>query len=111
MTRDEYVEFLKSSALDIGKRVVMKTLASQVPLFAGGFPAWVAGLIVGKVLTVLIQNSEFAAFFLYIDIRTNQQGAAFEKAAKDWYFASPEEKVQYEAAYLDSFYRFASLKS
>lgn len=111
MTRDEYVAFLKSSALEIGKRAVLKSLASQVPLFSGGFPAWVAGLIVGKVLEVLIQQSEFGAFFLYIDIRTNFQGQKFEEAALAWYNASPEEKGKYEKEYLDSFYKFASLKS
>lgn len=111
MTRDEYVEFLKNSALDIGKRVVMKQLASQVPLFAGGFFGWVAGLIIERVLVALIQQSEFAAFFLYIDVRVSHQGQVFEKAAKEWYFASPEEKGLYEKAYLDAFYNLASLKS
>ncbi|MFM6929051.1 MAG: hypothetical protein ACKOX6_11345 [Bdellovibrio sp.] len=110
-TRDEYVDGLKSAALEIGKRAVMKLLVSKVPFFAGGFFGWVAGIIIGKVLTALIQETEFAAFFQYIDMRVDKQGDDFTKAALAWYNASPEEKVKYEKAYLDSFYTIASLKS
>ncbi|MFM6929954.1 MAG: hypothetical protein ACKOX6_15900 [Bdellovibrio sp.] len=111
MTRDDYVATLKFAAIEIGKRAVMRLLVSRVPFFAGGFFGWVAGIIVSKIVTVLIQDSEFAAFFQYIDMRVDKQGDEFSKAAQAWYFASPEEKAKYEKAYLDAFYNLASLKS
>lgn len=111
MDRDQYVEFVKDSALDLGKRAVMKYLAARVPFLAGGFPGWVAGLIVGKILTVAIKETEMGIFFLYIDMRVDQQASEFDAAAIAYHNAPPEEKHKYEKAYLDAFYKFASLKS
>lgn len=116
MTRDEYVESIKSAALDIAKRGVMKFLASKavefkVSFLMSGFGGWLAGLVVGKVLEIAIKYTEFAAFFLYIDMRVDRQGDEFSKAAHAWYNAPPEEKAKFEKAYLESFYNLASLKS
>lgn len=111
MTRDEYVETLKATALDLGKRAVLRQLAASVPMFSGGFFGWLAGMIVGKVLQVAIQQTEFGAFFLYIDMRVDEQGRDFEAAATAYHAAKLEDKPKYEKAYLDSFYKLASLKS
>lgn len=111
MTRDEYVQLMKDAALDIGKRAVMKRLVSLMPIFGSGFPAYLAGLIVGAVLQSAIKETEMGAFFLYIDMRVDKQGADFSDAAHAWFNATPEEKSKYEKAYLESFYNLASLKS
>jgi hypothetical protein len=93
VTRDEYVESIKSTALLIGRKVVVDVLVAQfskwamkkglATLFNILMPIAnpILGFLVGYVLTIAIKYSEFGAFFLYIDLRSNQQGRDFEAAA------------------------------
>ena len=111
MTQDEYVELLKISALDIGKRAVMKALASRIPLLSGGLPAMIVGVVVEKILRIAILETEMQTFFWYIDMRVSAQGKTFSEYARAYHSATPEEKVKLESSYLDSFYKLASLKS
>lgn len=111
MTRDQYVELIKNSAVDMGKRALIAKLAASVPFFAGGLPAKLAALIIDKVVTELVKQTEFGLFFLYVDMRVDKQGSDFEKAAIEWFNASPDEKEKYEKAYLEKFYNLASLRS
>lgn len=109
MDRDEYVKFVKSTALDLGKRTVMSALVKKAPIFASGPLSFIAILIIGKILEYAIMQSEFGAFFLYVDLRVDRQGFEFEKAAREWYDASPNEKINFEGAYLEKFYNVARL--
>lgn len=109
MSREDDVALIKQTALDLGRRVVLTYLAAQVPIFANYFLRWLADLIISKVLSVAINQTEFGVFFLYVDLRVNSQGKSFEEAARAWFNAKPEEKAKYEKDYLDKFYAIAKL--
>lgn len=111
MTYDESVDSLKSAALDLGKKLVMNYLLAQAPFLATGFVGKLTSLFVGKVLEILINKTEFGAFFLFIDVRVNQQGKDFAEAAIKYHQAPDSEKPKYEKDYLEKFYNLVSLKS
>lgn len=111
MTHQEYVDTLKSSALELGKKLVMQRLVAQLPFLATPFVHGLTLLLVGKVLEIAIRETEFGAFFLFIDVRVNRQGKDFAEAALKYHQAPDSEKHIYEKDYLEKFYTFASLKS
>jgi hypothetical protein len=81
LTRDQYVETIKETALSMGKKLVMDWLVSKAAFMAWAFPNMIAGFFVSKVLEVAIRETEFGLFFLYIDLRTSAQGKDFAEAA------------------------------
>jgi hypothetical protein len=81
VNRDEYVELIKSTALDLGQRFVMQYLVAKIPFLALPIVNPLVGFVVGWVLKIALRETEFGLFFLYIDTRTNKQGIAFVEAA------------------------------
>jgi hypothetical protein len=67
----------------------------------------IAGYIVGKILEIAIKETEFGAFVMYVDFRTNAQGREFEAAALKHQEAqksgTPEEKANAEADLINKF--------
>lgn len=110
MTRDQYVEALKSAALDMGRKLVMDWLVAQLPWIAWKIPNVIAGFVVSQVLKIAIRETEFGLFFLYIDLRTSSQGRSFEAAAlrnrEAQTKGTPEEKARAEAELISSFRAF-----
>ena len=110
MTRDEYVELIKSTALDLGQRFVMSYLVAKLPFLAWPIVNPIASFIVGYVLKIAIRETEFGLFYLYIDTRTNKQGVAFMEAAirnrKAQENGTPEEKEKAEKELIDAFRAF-----
>lgn len=82
MTRDEYVELIKSYALSFGTKAVLKVLVSKIPWLAGSIINPILGFIVEKVLQVFIYEAETRIFFAYTDLRCDAQGRAFVEAVK-----------------------------
>ena len=114
MTRDEYAALLKDAALTTGKRLVIEAIGKAVPFLGTSFFSPIVGWIVGKVLTIAIEQTEFGLFFLYIDLRTSSQGRDFEKAAQANQAAqkgTPDEKQKAEAHLIDALRRFARYDS
>ena len=111
MTRDEYVAYLKNAALDIGKRAVMSYLVARIPLVGTSFFGGLVSIVVSKVLEIAILETEFAAFFAYVDMRVTKQGNEFSEIAMKYHSAPEGEKAKYEKEYLAKFYDFASFKS
>lgn len=81
MNRDQYVELIKSTAIDLGRRFVMSYLITRVPFLALPIINPIAAFVVGYILKIAIRETEMGAFYLFIDIRTNKQGIAFIEAA------------------------------
>lgn len=116
--RDAYVEFLKSTALAMGKKAVLTLLIPQLPKiltsgFLGAIFSPLLGFVVSKVLEIAIRETEIGMFFLYIDLRTSMQGRDFEKAARanleKQKTGSPEEKAKAEKELIDAFKAFVKL--
>lgn len=107
MKKSEYVDLIKSTALDVGKRAVMKYLIAKFPFFSLGFINPVTAMVVGCVLDIAIKETEMGAFFSYIDLRTSIQGKTFENAAYKYKIANEgrddAEKKLAEQELLNSF--------
>lgn len=110
MTRDQYVEILKSTAVKMGHKLVMDWLVAQMSWMAWTVPNTIFGFIVSQVLKIAIRETEFGAFFLFIDLRTSAQGRAFEASAIRNHSAqqngTAEEKAHAEAQLISDFRAF-----
>lgn len=110
---------MKSAFTSIAKKAIMAKLAKEVPkLFLGKMGSVfnpIAGLIIDKILTVAVEETEAAAFFLYIDTRTGKQSKEFEDAAIVNYNAqrsgNKDEIAKAERNLKIAFLKFASLRN
>lgn len=110
MNRDEYVETIKATALQMGSKLVMSWLVARAPFLALRVVNPVVGYVVSKILEIAIRETEFGAFYLYIDFRTSKQGRDFfESALKNQEIqnsGTPEEKANAEANLMARFRAF-----
>lgn len=110
-TRDEYVKTLKSAAVTLGTNALYSMLVAEVPAFANPILGFIAKEIINEALTKLIDETEFGAFFLYIDVRVDKQGTEFFEAAlknkKAQTSGSEKEKADAEKELKQKFYDFA----
>lgn len=113
MTRDEYVESIKSAFVTLGTKGVYGVLCVYVPFFKLPIIGWLTEAIIKKIISTVVDLGEMQAFFWYIDMRTSEQGAAFENAAKENRKAqesgTPEEKKRAEENLINTFRDFAKL--
>jgi hypothetical protein len=111
MTRDEYVELIKDSAIELGVKSSMAWLTSQFSFIGLSIPNFFVTKIVEVVLTIAIKHAEMGVFFTYIDLRTSKQGKEFEEAAlrnkqvKE--NGTEDEKKKAEQDFIDKFRAFA----
>lgn len=110
MDRNNYVDLVKSTALDLGSRFVMQYLLAKFPFLALPIINPIAGFLVGYVLKIAIKETEMGAFFLFIDTRTNKQGIAFVDAAVRnkvaQHSGTDTEKINAEKNLIDNFRAF-----
>jgi hypothetical protein len=115
MTHQQYIDSLKSTILELGKKTVLNWIFSKFTLLAWGPLGLLVGMVVEKVLTIFINESETAIFFQYIDMRTDLQGKDFsEKAIANFNaqrMGTNEEKKIAEANLINSFRAFASFNN
>lgn len=113
MTRDEYVDLIKSTALDLGSRFAMRYLIARFSFIALPIIGPIVEWAVGYILRIAIRETEMGAFFAFIDTRTNQQGVKFTDAAIRNRIAqttgSAEDKIKAEQELIDSFRAFVKL--
>lgn len=111
--RDEYVASVKSAFVTIGKDAVMKLLIQKVPFLSLPFLNPLASMLVGWILTQVVDATETGLFFLYIDMRVNTQAKDFEQAAyanrRAQLTGTPEEKRRAEENLKDTFRKFIRL--
>ena len=105
-TRDQYIESLKSVAKSKAKTTLINLLITRFPFLAWGPLGFVVGLAVGKIVDMMIEETELRVFFLYTDFRVNQQAKEFSELA----LAHARNRTpENEAKMLESFTKFASL--
>lgn len=103
MNSDQIIDQLKSSLIKIGVQEVMKALVSRLPFLAAWGINPIVTWLVGKVVKVLVNETEIGAFYIYQTMRTTAQAKEFEKAAIALQNAvTPEEKVRAEKAKIDA---------
>lgn len=115
MTRTEYIEAIKSAVLSSTVKAVMGMLVEYNGFFALPIINPIIQLIVQWILTAAIRQTELAMFFLYVDLRVNEQGKEFEKAAINnelmQRIGTPKEKADAEKKLIDSFRNLAKFTS
>lgn len=113
MTRDEYVESLKSSFVTLGTNAAFVALAAQVPFLNFPVVNIITKMIIGRILRAVATETETAAFFMYIDMRVNAQAKDFELAAltnrKAQESGSAEEKANAEKELIQKFRDFVRI--
>lgn len=77
----DYVDAIKKSAISTGKKVLIQTVASKLPFLFVPVLGPIVSLALGKVVEILVEQTEFAIYFKYIDLRVDKQGRDFSQAA------------------------------
>lgn len=113
MNRDEYVSAIKLAFITLGNRVAYGYLVAQFPFLAWvGFRQVIQAIVTG-ILESIADDADMRAFFLYIDVRTSQQGREFEAAAianrRAQESGTDEEKIRAEEELWVKFIPFARL--
>lgn len=81
MTRDDYVNSIKSAFVLLGTKAVMTELVALTGFFAFPLIGPITNWVIEKILTIVATKAETQAFFLFIDMRVAEQGRDFESAA------------------------------
>jgi hypothetical protein len=111
MTKDEYVEYVKSTFITMGRKSVMTALTVQFPILANPFLNKIVELVVSKIVTIIVVAAEMQAFFFYTDFRVAKQSEEYIAAAlankKAQESGTPEEKKIAEENLINIFRTFA----
>lgn len=114
MNHQEYVDSLKASAIQIGKDILIREVKKRLPFLFIPILNPVMGYIIGKGVEILINHTEMAIFFFYIDMRVDKQAAVFSQAAVNNYNAqktgSDYAKMEAEKALIKSFRELVILR-
>ncbi len=110
MNQQQYADLIKQAALSMGKKFVFNFVVSKIPILGNVVFGPVVGWVIGKVLEIAILKTEMGLFFIYIDLRTSQQGRDFQDAAFKNALAqkgtNEKLKKEYEKNLIDSFRAF-----
>lgn len=108
-----YIDSIKSAALSLGKKAVLKIIFTKLPFMSWGPLGLIAGYVVEKILTIFINGAETGIFFAYIDLRVNAQAQDFSSKALANAIAqkqgTEDEKIKAQKDLEDSFIKFVSL--
>lgn len=107
MTKQEYVNIIKSTFVNCGTKALMSYLKVQIPFFSLPVVSYLTEKVISYLLDVLANKTETGAFFIYIDFRVSAQGREFSNAALNNFEVqkngTPEEKANAEKILIDSF--------
>lgn len=109
----DYVEAIKDTATKVAKSTLIDFVVSKLPVFASGPLGFLLGIVAGKIASILMEKTEFALFFKYIDMRSNYQGAQFSIHALDYRRvlldpnSTEQEKKDAEIQLITAFRKFA----
>lgn len=113
MTKDDYVAIMKSSAQTIGTTAVAALLIGEMPVLGWPIVRQFLTTLLGMVFSLALNRTEFAAFFIYVDVRVNKQGRALWDAmvANHDAIKSGKDQENAKAVLRDRFRDLARLKS
>lgn len=113
MTRQEYVDALKSAIVTGVTKSAVGYLIAQLP-FLSPF-RFIIDAIIERLVSFLVNKTELGLFFMYVDFRTNAQAKDFEQSAIRNYLArkwgNADEIKLAEVELLESFRNFAKFTS
>lgn len=113
-THKSYSESIKKATISVGRDALVSYFSKKLPFLFIPVLGPVVTFLIGKMVEILIDKTEFAIFISYIDMRVDAQGSAFSRAAIDNYQAqqngTPAEKIEAEKKLIQKFRDFVILK-
>ncbi len=113
MTYDAYISAIKNQFVDTAVQASYTFLVGHVPFLATPVISKLIKKILTKLMTVVVDNAEIAAYFKFTDFRVNRQGRDFyaaielyEQALKE---GNPDEIKRAEQIKKDRFTELVSL--
>jgi hypothetical protein len=106
---------MKSAFVSIGANAAFTAIAASAPWVRLPVIRHVTEYILKRIISFVVNSGETGAFFLYIDIRVNQQASEFEFAAHQNKRAqengTQEQKDAAEKLLVEKFTNFVRLSS
>lgn len=113
MKHSEYVEIIKSTAVQIESKLILGVLLTEAPFLFWGPLAPLTKALVNKICQASVNAPERAAFFEYTDMRVDKQGLEFTDLAISNYHiqqtGTEDEKKKSEESLIIAFKSFAKL--
>lgn len=106
MTRNEYIDILKKTAIQTIKKQVIAYCISKAPFLRMRFFNPILSLIIEKLVVYIVNETELRLFFVYSDFRTSVQANAYVEAMNAY---NQDRSVENEAKLIDAFTKFCSL--
>lgn len=114
-THDEYVKVIKATIVEAVTKSTMTALVAILPWLSWSIVYKLAYLIVGKIISIAVYETEMAIFLQYTDLRVGRQGKDFVNAAlknaEMQKSGTPEQKAQAQAELIDRLREFVKLKN
>jgi hypothetical protein len=82
LSADDFVSQLKSTLINIGTEGVMGFLTANVPFFALPVVRQITKIIVGKIISLAVNETELGLYFIHVDQYTKEQSDKFKEAAQ-----------------------------
>ena len=113
MTYDAYISAIKNQFIDTAVQASYSFIVGYIPFLGVPVLSNLLKKILAKLMTVVVENAEIAAYFKFTDFRVNRQGRDFyaaielyEQALKE---GTPDEIKKAEKIKKDRFTELVSL--
>lgn len=87
-----------SLAIKAGLKHIMSLIAVRIPFLAAGPVGWVVSFIIGKLLTLIIENGVLGINLLVIDFSTRRDADNMEEALREASEVDQKDPVAVEQA-------------
>ena len=94
----KYVDAILNAALVIAKKALIERAVLALPFLATGIPNKLLVMLVDKIASIVLKETEIRLFFAYTDFRVNRQATEFVRAV----VLNQEAKTQEDKAYAEN---------
>jgi hypothetical protein len=81
LKHSEYINAIKKAAIDTGKKILVRKVAEKLPFLFLPILNPITKYVLEKIVELIINETEFAIFFQYTDMRVDREGREFSEAA------------------------------
>lgn len=106
MTRNEYVNILKTTAIKTITKQLIAYCIKKAPFLGMKFINPLLGYVLEKLVVYIVNESEMRLFFVYTDFRVASQSNTYVEAMEAYNANRSQEN---EAKLIDAFTKFGSL--
>lgn len=104
MKREEYLKIVKETLIKTAKKSLMEAVIKRLPFLALPVLNPIFGAIAGKIIEIVINETELRVSYLYTDFRVNKEADEYIKMANGYKDGTVTEKDL-----IDSFRKFVKL--